>query len=67
MIDAVSARAAAVDSTVVFNLTRFLEQHGKQDVAVQMLAAALKTNGQDKLLQARYLTLLADVDFAEAE
>ena len=43
-----------------------MEHHGKQDVAVVLLRDALKSN-RDKLLQARYLTLLADVDFAAAE
>lgn len=55
-----------IDASVVLTLSKYLEQMDKRDVAVQVLSAALKTQ-KDKMLQARYLTLLADVDFPAAE
>ena len=38
-----------------------------RDVAVQVLRDAFKIHNKDKMLEARYLTLLADVDFEAAE
>ena len=55
-----------IDASIVLTLSKYLEQQDKCDVAVQVLSAALKTQ-KDKMLQARYLTLLADVDFTAAE
>ena len=51
---------------VVFNLSKYLERHKKKDTAVSMLKKSLSVS-KDAILQAQYLTLLADVDFAEAE
>lgn len=66
MTKSVSQMASKASSSVLCNLSRFLEKLGQQSAALQMLSDALKTN-KDKLLQARYLTLLADVDFDQAE
>ena len=58
---------AKIDASVVLTLSTYLEQQDKRDVAVQVLREAFKTHNKDKMLQARYLTLLADVDFPAAE
>ena len=61
-----SLKAAQADASLVSNLSRYLEQVGKRDQAVKVLSQALKSN-KDKIIQAQYLTILADVDFAAAE
>ena len=66
VVDAIGSKAAKVDASVVYNLSMYLEQFARKDLAVKVLADALKSN-RDKTIQARYLTLLADVDFSAAE
>ena len=56
-----------MDASVVLTLSTYLESQGKRDEAVQVLSESLKTQKNNKMLQARYLTLLADVDFDAAE
>ena len=55
-----------IDSSVVLNLSKYLEMNDKRDIAVNLLKESLKVS-RDKMIQARYLTLLADVDFQSAD
>lgn len=66
VVDAIVNKASQVDASVIYNLSIYLEQFARKDLAVKVLADALKSN-RDKTIQARYLTLLADVDFSAAE
>ena len=56
----------SVDSSVILNLSKLLELHNKRDIAVNVLKESLKAT-RDKMIQARYITLLADVDFQLAD
>jgi len=47
--EAIRHQVAHVDATVVYNLTRFLEQRDKQDEAIALLRDALRAN-KDKML-----------------
>ena len=49
----------------MINASHYLEILGSKDQAVQMLKRAFSTN-KDTMLQARYLSMLADVDFEAA-
>ena len=61
-----SASMTTIDSSVVLNLSKYLEMNDKRDIAVNLLKESLKVS-RDKMIQARYLTLLADVDFQSAD
>jgi hypothetical protein len=65
LVEAIS-KSTSVDPSVILTLSKYLEQQDKKDMAVDLLKKTLDACG-DTMLQARYLTLLADVDFAAAD
>ena len=76
LVESVRGHATVLDPSVVLTLSTYLESQGKREDAVQVLSESLKSTASasgtshhrnNKMLQARYLTLLADVDFAAAE
>lgn len=67
LIGAVQSKASTIDSSVVIVMSHYLEQLDQKATAVELLKNALASQKGSTLLQARYLTMLADVDFSAAE
>ena len=64
---AIQKNISKVEPSVVLQLSKYFETMKMQEEAVKVLFAAYKNHKDDLRVQARYLTVLADVDFAEAE
>ena len=52
---------------MILTLSQYLEQQDMKDLAVELLKKAHLKNQGNAMLQARYLSLLTDVDFTLAE
>ena len=64
---AIQKNVAKIEPSVVLQLSRYLETKGFKEKSMQVLAMAYKHHKNDMMVQARYLTVLADVDFEQAE
>ena len=64
---AIQKNVDKVEPSVVLQLSRYLETKGFKEKSMQVLAMAYKHHKNDMMVQARYLTVLADVDFEQAE
>lgn len=61
-----SVHMSAHDRTLLLTICDLLISESKQDQALQVLQALLNFNPQDSLIQAKYLSHLAEVDISQA-
>ena len=67
LISAVQSKASTADPSVIIAMSHYLEQLNLKAEAVELLKNAQTAQKGSILLQARYLAVIADVDFAAAE
>ena len=67
VISAIHVNVGKVEVSVVLQLSKYFESVGQVERSVKILYAAYQNHPSDLRVQARYLTTLADVDFAQAE